>query len=123
MSAQHWVWQRAAPCGPLPLLLLSLACGEDTGKVEPAVFKAEEEDGPLDFSVLSNTKTAQLCVVFVVLFAPVTCCFFCVVSPSMVCKMLLGRVCPCISLRFFLEKSRSAEVWLQDLLYGWTNKM
>lgn len=87
---------------------------------EVTAFEAEEDKSePASSSLPPPTPKlhmSSLCLILccaVVLFAPITCCHFCVVS--MVCKMLPGRVPPLVPLCDFLEESGLAETWLQDL--------
>lgn len=86
---------------------------------ELAALEAEEgEGGPASYSApqfLNYTRQPlylALCCAMV-LFAHVTCRYFCVVS--MVCKMLPGRAHPLVLLCYLLEESGLAGMWLQDL--------
>lgn len=86
---------------------------EDTQSWQPLKLKAARVDLLL---TLRPSAPKPLCLALccaVVLFAPVTCHYFCVVS--MVCKMLPGRAHPLVLLCYSLEESGLAGMLLQDL--------
>lgn len=86
---------------------------EDTQSWQPLKLEAARVDLLL---TLRPSAPKPLCLALcctVVLFAPVTCHYFCVVS--MVCKMLPGRAHPLVLLCYSLEESGLAGMLLQDL--------
>lgn len=85
---------------------------EDTQSWQPLKLKTARVDLLL---TLRPSTPKPLCLALccaVVLFTPVTCHYFCVVS--MVCKMLPGRAHPLV-LCYSLEESGLAGMLLQDL--------
>lgn len=66
------------------------ACAEETGllqnslpaQVEPAA-SVPAPQCPLTLKPQRAAPPPQLCVVFVVLFAPLICCYFCAASPHL----------------------------------------
>lgn len=103
-------------------------------QVEPVVLRpGERRDGTLSFSltVFPHIKTAEvatqkLCVAFVVLFAPLICCYFYAVSPiTAFCKMAPGGVSvQSLLLHYFFGRKWGLQrCGGGGLLYGWINKM